>query len=190
MNNTDEHRRHWDKKYAQGNTHADYQADNDLVEHINYAPKSGMALDVACGTGRNSFFLAEHGLDVICMDFSATGLKFLIEHQASEAITKKLFPVQADLVKTPLPDVFFDLVVVIRYLDRQAFSVYLKALKPGGLLFFKAFNLNHLNRKPGFNPDFLLAPGELIEQFKRTQILQTNDDKNMKEFESFILLKI
>ena len=189
MSNTIDHQRHWDQKYAQGNTHSDYQADSDLVKHIGYAPKSGMALDVACGTGRNSFFLAQHGLDVICMDFSAKGLNYLKQHQTDESVSKKLFPIQADLTKTPLPERFFDLVVVIRYLDRQAYSNYIGALKPDGLLFFKAFNLNHLKRKPGFNPDFLLQPGELARQFKDKKILHTNDAKDMTEFESFILLK-
>ena len=189
MTDTADHQRQWDQKYTLGNTHADYQADNDLVKYIDCVPASGIALDVACGTGRNSFFLAEHGLDVICMDFSAQGLKFLKQHRANQAITKKLFPVQADLTKTPLPDRCFDLVVVIRYLDRQAFPAYLQALKPGGLLFFKAFNLNHLKRKPGFNPDYLLSPGELIQQFNGLEILHSNDHNSMTDFESFILLR-
>ena len=189
MSETRDHQRLWDEKYAQRNTHADYHGDEDLIRHIGYAPKSGIALDVACGTGRNSFIVAEHGLDVICMDFSAKGLEYLKQHRANEAVSKKLFPIQADLTKSPLPNTHFDLVIVIRYLDRLAFSSYLDALKPGGLLFFKAFNLNHLQRKPNFNPDYLLKPGELIAQFNDQSILQTNDAKDLTDFESFILLK-
>ena len=189
MSNTIDHQRIWDEKYAQRNTHADYHGDEDLVSYIGYAPKSGMALDVACGTGRNSFILAEHGLDVICMDFSAKGLAYLKQHRANQAASKKLHPIQADLTKIPLPNNCFDLVIVIRYLDRLAFSSYINALKTDGLLFFKAFNLNHLKRKPGFNPDYLLKPGELITQFNDQQILKTNDAKELSDFESFILIK-
>lgn len=189
MVDTAEHQRHWDDKYASGSTHADYRADDDLARHIAYAPGCGMALDVACGTGRNSFLLAEHGLDVICIDFSANALHYFKQHRAGESIWKNLIPIQADLTKIPLPGSMFDLVIVVRYLDREAISSYLQALKPGGLLFFKAFNLNHLKRKPDFNPDFLLTPGELRERFEGQMVLHSNDNKHMKESESFALLR-
>ena len=132
-----EDQRHWDNKHARCLSHAGNRPDKDLVHHIGYAPESGLALDVACGSGRNSFLLAKHGLDVICMDLSAQGLKNLIAQQHDEALAKKLFPVQTDLTRVTLPDACFDLVVVIRYLDRRAFSGYLESLKTGGLLFLK-----------------------------------------------------
>ena len=183
------HRNHWDKKYSQGNTHADYIPDSDLVKLIHHFPTSGLALDVACGTGRNSFFIAEHGLDVICLDFSVKGLKFLKQHRSGEPVSKKLFPIQADLSNTPLPNETFDAVFVIRYLDRTAFSSYLDALKPNGLLFFKAFNINHLKTKPGFNQDYLLDKQELIDTFKDNEIIVSNDSKYNKDEESMILIR-
>ncbi len=183
------HRIHWDKKYAQGNTHAAYNPDPDLIKLIHHFPSSGLALDVACGTGRNSFFIADYGLDVVCLDFSTEGLNFLKQHRSSEPIAKKLFPVQADLSNTPLPAATFDAVFVIRYLDRTAFNSYLQALKPSGLLFFKAFNINHLNSKPDFNPDYLLNKQELINAFKDNEIITTNDLNNNEDEESMILVR-
>ncbi len=183
------HRNHWDKKYAQGNTHASYIPDLDLANLIHHFPTSGLTLDVACGTGRNSFFIAEHGLDVVCLDFSAQGLNFLKHHRCSEPITKKLFPIQADLSNTPLPDESFDAVFVIRYLDRTAFRSYVKMLKPKGLLFFKAFNTNHLNSKPNFNPNYLLNKQELISTFADNEIIATNDSQNNEDEESMILVR-
>ena len=183
------HRNHWDTKYSQGNTHADYIPDPDLFRLIHHFPTSGLALDVACGTGRNSFFIAEHGLDVVCLDFSSEGLNFLKQHRSHEPITQKLFPIQADLSDIPLPTEKFDAVFVIRYLDRTAFDSYLDALKLGGLLFFKAFNVNHLKTKPGFNQEYLLDKQELIDRFKDNEIIASNDSKDNNDEESMILIR-
>ena len=65
--------REWDERYT----------DSDLVwsatpnqfvaaELADLTP--GLALDVACGEGRNALWLAECGWDVTAVDFSLTGL--------------------------------------------------------------------------------------------------------------------
>ena len=41
-----------------------------LKENISLLPKDGLALDIACGTGANSFFLASLGMEVKAWDFS------------------------------------------------------------------------------------------------------------------------
>ena len=189
MPDSHSHQKHWDKKYALGNTHADYKPDTDLVKLIHHFPDSGLALDLACGTGRNSFFIAQYGLDVVCMDFSIEGLKHLELQRSKFPLLKNIFPVQADLSTVTLAPHSYDALFVIRYLDRSAFASYFEALKPDGLLFIKAFNVNHLKRKKDFNPDYLLKPGELISQFANHEVLHTNDDKNIMDFESMILIK-
>lgn len=183
------HRRHWDGKYARGNTHEEYRPDADLIRLSGYFPPTGLALDLACGTGRNSFFMAGRGFDVVCMDFSEQGFDYFRHQQANHPSAARVHPVLADLRRIPLPGNTFDVIVVIRYLDRGAFSIWIEALKPGGLLLFKAFNLNHLKRKPGFNPDYLLNPGELLKLCKDQKIKFTNDSPNITEFESLVLLE-
>ena len=37
-------------------------------------PSDGVALDIACGTGANSFFLASLGMEVKAWDFSKTAI--------------------------------------------------------------------------------------------------------------------
>ena len=184
-----EQQRHWDKKHTQAQGHGEAQPDADLVKHIDHVPQTGVALDLACGRGRNSLFLAQYGLDVICLDISIRALEKLRQQTSNDAIAKKLFPVQADLTRITLAYGSFDLVGVMRYLDRMAFPGYLQILKTGGLLFIKTLNRNHLMRYPEFNPDYLLTPGELKHRFCGSQILHSNDDTQMKDFESFILLR-
>lgn len=188
MTASSEDQRRWDKKYARSHPYGSSQPDADLIKYIGKVPDSGLALDIACGSGRNSIFLARHGLDVVCMDISTRALETLQSSAGDNPIAKKLYPVQADLTHTTLPSAGFDVVTVIRYLDRRAFSAYLQTLKTGGLLFIKTFNRNHLTRVPGFNPDYLVTPGELTRQFRGSDILHTNDDPKMEALESFILL--
>ena len=186
---TKSHQLHWDNKYSKGNTHAEYQPDPDLINLIDQFPTSGLALDVACGTGRNSFFIAQHGLDVVCMDFSNEGLNYLKQHRNEEPVAKKLFPIQVDLTDISLPKSKYDAIFVIRYLDRNAFQTYLDALKPKGLLFFKAFNVNHLKSKPNFNPEYLLDKEELIYAFRDQEVIMSNDSVTNTDEESIILVK-
>ena len=44
-----------------------------LSSQAHMLPKSGAALAVADGEGRNGVWLAEHGLDVLSIDWSPTG---------------------------------------------------------------------------------------------------------------------
>jgi SAM-dependent methyltransferase len=65
----------------------------------------------------------------------------------------------------------FDLIVVVRYLERALFPWIASALAPGGRLFYLTFNRGRLASRPGFNPDYLLADGELQAAFPGLQRL-------------------
>ena len=45
------------------------------------------------------------------------------------------------------------------------------------------------NAGPQFNPEYLLQPGELIDRFKKKQIIYTNDSVSITDFESVILIE-
>lgn len=61
------------------------------------------------------------------------------------------------------------------YLNRALFPALVQTLRPGGLLLYKTFNTNMLRTRPGFNPDYLLDPGELARLLSALAPLQTND---------------
>ncbi len=42
-----------------------------LVDHARLLPAAGDALDVACGSGRNAFWLAARGLSTLAIDRDA-----------------------------------------------------------------------------------------------------------------------
>lgn len=119
------------------------------------------ALDVACGEGRNSVFLAEHGFSVTGIDISEVGLA-KAAGRAAEAGVEVEF-VCADLDDHQL-DGRFDLVLNFNFLQRRLIPVEVGLLQPGGILLFDTILASPrlVTTSP---PDFYLQPGELVRLF-------------------------
>mgnify|MGYP005733379009 CR=1 FL=1 len=72
-------RERWNARYAAG-AYADREHPSDIVaqwveRHADYANGPGQALDLACGAGRNAYFLASRGFTVDAVDISSTALQ-------------------------------------------------------------------------------------------------------------------
>ncbi len=126
--------------------------------------RSGRALEIACGAGANLLWLAERGFDAVGVDVSVEGLRIARAEASRRGVAVRL--VTGDAARLPLaPGIRFDVVVVVRFLDRALYRTVPALLAPGGLLFWLTFNRGRLARAPGFNPDFLLGDGELAAAF-------------------------
>ena len=116
----------------------------------------GEVLDVACGGGRHSRLLARLGFEVIAVDRDLAGF-------ADPPAGVDL--VRADLEAGPWPfgGRRFDGVVVTNYLHRPLLPVLAESLEPGGVLLYETFARGNERFGRPSNPDYLLAPGELLE---------------------------
>ena len=134
-------------------------------------PTAGRALDLACGRGRNSLFLAERGLSVTALDISAEALAQLRAEADSRhlAIETRRVDLEAD---PQLPAAAFDLVIQLFFLQRSLFPQLLGAVRPGGIAVVRT--LSSAGPFPGGpnNPDFVLHPRELLEVFAGWEILR------------------
>src|SRR5258708_26080602 len=69
---------HWDNMYQMPLDDIPWEIEEppaELVELIEQGKiKGGKALDIACGTGNYSFYLARHGFNVVAVDFSKKAL--------------------------------------------------------------------------------------------------------------------
>jgi len=96
----------------------------------------GRALDLACGTGRNALFLAEHGYQVDALDVAAAALAQGRRHARDKGVAINW--VQADLDSYPLPASTYDVIVVCHYLINRAQAPSLaRALRRGGMLLYE-----------------------------------------------------
>ena len=139
-----------------------------LQEHPFLLPVAGVALDLACGLGGNSLFLAERGLQVHAWDISSVALEKL--GAAAGARGLQVIPEIRDLEASPPPAASFDCIVVSYYLDRALCPAISAALKPGGLLFYQTFTRNKLSDSGPSSEQFLLKNNELLTLFNNLEV--------------------
>jgi SAM-dependent methyltransferase len=116
----------------------------------------GAVLDVACGAGRHARLLARMGFEVAAVDRDAS---LFADPPANVEL------LGADLEGGPWPYAQrrFDAIVVTNYLHRPLLPTLVASLERGGLLVYETFARGNERFGKPSNPDFLLAPGELLE---------------------------
>ena len=157
----------WNKRHAQK---ASGKLISDIVRVFSDRARPGQALDVACGTGAVSLYLAKKGFCVDAVDISDVALAgFAAQHPNIQAIC-------ADLDTFNLPVDHYSLIVNLRYLNRRLFPQMIRALQSGGLLIFETFMKSPdkaLDR--GFKREYLLDANELPEAFATLEILHYSE---------------
>ena len=123
------------------------------------------ALDLACGRAGNAHLLAQTGFCVSAWDISDAVIDHIKQRQPAiidHALVRDVSQ------QPPEPD-SFDVIVVSRFLDRSICPAIARALKPGGVLFYQTF-VHGLS-----NPDYLLAPNELLTLFSDLDTLDYHE---------------
>jgi len=111
------------------------------------------ALALADGEGRNGVWLAELGLDVLSLDFSANALRKARALAALRRVDLRFQ--QVDLATWPWPTAEFDVIVAIfiQFADppfrQRIFGGIKTALKPGGLLLMQGYRPEQLDYRTG-----------------------------------------
>ena len=179
----------WNGKYRFSDTISTIEPDEELVFYQSLLPQQGVALDLACGLGKNTLFLAQNGLMVTAIDASAEGLKKLGISAQTFHLEERIKLLQADFDNFTFAKSCFDLILVVRYLNRALFYDIEQALKPGGLLIYKTFNHAMLQKIPEFNPAYTIETAELIAGFRGLNIVASNREDSESEFAFMIGLK-
>jgi len=122
----------------------------------------GRVLDLACGGGRHARLLAEMGYSVLAVDRDAAALATV----ADERIQTRLIDLEQSGAEQqplwPLAPSMYSGVVVTNYLHRPLMSALLGSVQPGGILIYETFAQGNGQFGKPSNPDFLLAPAELL----------------------------
>jgi ubiquinone/menaquinone biosynthesis C-methylase UbiE len=107
---------------------------------ISTLSKSSTVLDLGCGNGRNSIYLAKEGMKVIGMDFSRGLLKISKNKAEWKQIDDKVDLIEGDIGSLPLKDQSVDAVLYIATLHHlptpqerlESLLEIKRCLKPGG----------------------------------------------------------
>lgn len=132
------------------------------------APPGGRVLDVACGSGRHMRFFAERGHPVTGVDRAADALRTAGGFGQT---------VLADIEGGPWPFAgqVFDAVVVTNYLWRPRLADIVQAVAPAGVLIYETFAQGNESVGKPSRPDFLLAPGELLDACAGMRVVAYED---------------
>lgn len=103
----------------------------------------GRAVDLGCGTGANTLYLAQHGFDSTGIDFSAIALRTARKRASAVGMDRQIRFVEGDLTASEIPSVEgpFDLLVDYGTLDdldpagRRAMATLISNLARPGALF-------------------------------------------------------
>ena len=151
-----------------------------LTENADLLPRGGKVLDVACGGGRHSLFLAGflagEGFDVHAIDRDPEKIEGVraLAQQLGLSVDAKVIDLETD----PPPDLGsrrFDAIVVFNYLHRPLMPALREAVKPGGRIFYETFTTRQAERGHPRNPAFLLRDGELAELVAPFAVLRSRE---------------
>ena len=157
----------WNRRYRAREEINDQPAEV-LVEAVQNRPP-GLALDLACGAGRNAVWLARNGWTVTAVDGAGEAIRITREQAAELPVEARVLDLESD---EPLPfaDDSFDLVALLFYLHRPLFSEMKRVLRPGGIAVVAI-------RTSGINPRFCVAEGELREVFAGWELLHEEENE-------------
>ncbi|MDA1076979.1 MAG: class I SAM-dependent methyltransferase, partial [Proteobacteria bacterium] len=132
----------------------------------NLAP--GAALDIACGSGRNSVYLARLSFSVTAIDISEEALTLAKARSKSSNPSTPIQWIQQDLDHPTLPPHQYDLIIMLRYVNSNLIQQLPDHLKPGGLLLIEQHLQTTTPVSGPKKPNFRVAPNALKNQLPPT----------------------
>ncbi len=157
----------WDKRYLEKEFAYGTEPNEFLKVEINKL-KSGTALFLGEGEGRNAVYAAKLGWQVDAVDFSISGkdkaLKLAKENNVDINYTIM------DFEKYPFKKNYYDLVVMIflhlpKEINQIIFQGSISSLRQGGKLIIETFSKEHINNTSGGpkDPELLFLEKELLK---------------------------
>lgn len=152
-------RARWDERHAdRGPGPVDVPA--VFAAYQDLFPSTGRALDLACGQGGASVWLARRGLDVLGVDVSPVAIERARKLAADNGVGARCRFEVADLDDGLPPGPPVDVILCHKFRDRRLDAAIVERLAPGGLLAISA--LSEVGAKPG---PFRVTAGELPAAF-------------------------
>lgn len=157
----------WDEQYRKQADAATEReiAPNPLLVEAARDLLPGRALDLACGTGGNSLWLAQHGWTVTAIDGSPAAIELLRRRSAGLRIETQIADLESSAFS--IEPTRYDLIAMCYYFQRNLIGQCKRGMVPGGLLIAIALLI-----EPGKElSSFRLQPGELRAHFADWEIL-------------------
>ncbi|MFI6212030.1 class I SAM-dependent methyltransferase [Nocardia brasiliensis] len=174
----------WDERYAQSDLVWGAPPNSTVVEHVfglerrtplapdgaGQVPELPRALDLACGEGRNSLWLATHGWQVYAVDYSQVGVDKgrTIATRLSRSVRSRITWECADVTELEVTGPFELVLMVFLHLPADQRRIVLRhaadLLAPEGTLLVLGHDTTNLTDGYGGpkDPDVLFTPDDVI----------------------------
>ncbi|HMB16485.1 MAG TPA: methyltransferase domain-containing protein [Pelovirga sp.] len=171
MNNSRYSREKWDQRWQKKSALSAGQADDWLLRIMPHLPDEGMALDLACGMGRNALAVARVGYQVTAVDFSQVALDELSTAAAQEDLPVAAVCADLEAGDYRVAPGSFDLGLQFYYLYRPLLPLLQDAVRPGGYIVIRTFSQAGVERFGPVNREISFVPGELLRLFFGWEIM-------------------
>lgn len=166
----EEDRLRWDERYS-GHALAEPTAPDVVTasdDVRSLVPSSGRALDVACGAGGQSLWMAANGLDVLALDVSPTAIDLTRRAAAASDLERSVTERVHDF-DSGLPDDAVGLAMLVcqRFRATALYGSFVDRLAPGGLAVVTVLSQVGLDIDAG---PFHAPPGELVDAFRGSAV--------------------
>jgi 2-polyprenyl-3-methyl-5-hydroxy-6-metoxy-1,4-benzoquinol methylase len=176
----------WDDRYRA--SHGSTEPAELLTSFAHLLPTRGKALDIACGSGRNSVWLAQRGLEVTAIDLSGEALR-----QGKDLALPcgcHVTWLQDDVESYPFGPNEYDVVACFYYRSPALYAKIRRAIRPGGWLLYETYTLDQLQYASGpRNPEHLLGPGELLDAFRDWHVVFYRETREGRGVASLVARK-
>ncbi len=165
----------WDARYAESDRVWSGRPNQRLVEEVaDLVP--GRALDVGCGEGADSVWLAERGWQVTALDVSEVALERVAAHAAESGVAERIELLHHDLMAGGPAPGRYDLVSAFFFhVPADVFSDFYRRVAdlvaPGGTLLVVGHHPHDLDsgaRRP-HGPQLLFTAGQLVALLDRDE---------------------
>ena len=179
----------WDQKYKDKPQLLEFREASDVVKRFAFNGKGQTALDLACGTGRNTLHLANEHFEVDAVDIAAVALDTLYADASGRGLLEYVKPLLLDLDDFTPESERYDVIVMCNFLDRLLIERTKVGLKRGGLYIVETYMADVENEKKDSMASNLLQAGELKEIFAESFKVIYYDEHENERHEMYKMKK-
>ena len=150
-----------------------------------------LALDLGCGQGRDSIFLAGEGFKVLAVDLSSEGLRVVRDTAKAMGLAGKVETRKADVCSIALPRDRYSVVIartILDHLPRESIPRVIQQIKttltPGGALFATVFTVDDPGAFGGHHVSEFA--GAIKTYFQRGELLNCFEDFDLLGYQETV----